>query len=214
MNSRRRYLVVAILVLAIAAVLVTPSARSPILLGVGQTLIAEDAPAIEPVDAIVVAVDAGVAGLLEAADLVHGGVATRVATFVGPPRTVDLELLARGVPIEDREAEYRRTLNALGVASVIPIPRVTGTEDQGRVLPVWCEERGLRSVLVVTTWHHSRRLQRVLERAMAGHETTVSIRIARHTEFDPDSWWQERDGARTVITEIQKLMLDFLRHPF
>ena len=49
---------------------------------------------------------------------------------------------------------------------------------------------------------------------MEGHQTVVKVRVARHSDFDPDRWWQDREGARTVITEIQKLVVDVGRHPF
>ncbi len=199
--------------LVVAGLLVTPSSRAPILLCFGRLLIADESPTAR-VDVVVVAVDAGAAGLLEAADLAHGGAATRVAAFAARPRRVELEFLARGVAFEDREALYRRQLNALGVLSVIPIPRVAGTEDQGRVLPSWCDEHGWTSVMVVTSWHHSRRLQRVLKRAMEGHPTAVQVRVARYSDFDPDNWWQDRDGVRTVLVESQKLLIDLVRHPF
>jgi hypothetical protein len=40
------------------------------------------------------------------------------------------------------------------------------------------------------------------------------VRYTRWSPFDPDSWWQTRDGQRTQITESEKLLVDILRHPF
>jgi hypothetical protein len=154
---RRIALVISATLLAVAALLVASNTRVPILRGAGQLLIADESP-VDRVDAVVVAIDAGTAGLLEAADLVHGGVTARVATFVSAPGRADLELLARGVPFEDMEAKYRRQLYALGVASVVPIP-------------------------MVTNWRHSRRVKRVLERAMEGHPTKVTVRVVRHSRL-------------------------------
>ena len=213
MKLRRSFVVLPAIFLVVAGVLVHPSTRIPILRGIGYLLVAADSP-VERVDVVVVAIDAGAAGLLEAADLVRSGVADRVATFVSPPGRVDLELIARGVEVQDLGAKYRQQLRALGVASVISMPRVAGTEDQGRVFPDWCDEHEFRSVLVVTSWDHSRRVQRVLERAMKGHPTVTVVRAAKYSEFSPDSWWQDRDGIRTVIVELQKLIFDFARHPF
>jgi hypothetical protein len=95
---------------------------------------------------------------------------------------------------------------------IVPVP-VAGTEDQARVLPPWCDERGFRSVVVVTETDHSRRLRRALRRSMKGHRTAVAVRASRYSEFDPDRWWQTRSGARTGIVELQKLLLDVVRHP-
>ncbi len=32
--------------------------------------------------------------------------------------------------------------------------------------------------------------------------------------FAPDKWWKSRGGIRTEIVEGEKLLLDFIRHPF
>ncbi len=48
---------------------------------------------------------------------------------------------------------------------------------------------------------------------MKGHQTRVTVRPARHSAFDPDRWWETRDGVRTEIIELQKLLLDVIRYP-
>jgi hypothetical protein len=186
--------------------------REPILRGAGGALVADDA--LAPADIIVVATGAGPAGVLEAADLVASGVAPRVAVFADPPDPVDREFLRRGVPYEDGAARSVRQLQSLGVTSIERIPRaVAGSEDEGLVLPGWCDERRFRAVIVVSTSDHSRRLRRVLRRAMAGHGAIVTVRSTRYSRFDPDRWWETRDGIRTQAIEMQKLLLDFARHP-
>jgi len=191
-----------------------PAIRTPILRALGQALVADDAPA--PADMIVVATGADGAGVLEAADLVHSGVSTRVAVFADPPDPiVDREFIRRGVPYEDWAARSIQQFHGLGVNMVEVIPRaVAGTDDEGRVLPGWCDQRGLRSVVVVTTSDHSRRLRRVLRRSMGVRPTRVIVRSARFSPFDPDRWWQTSDTKRIGIIELQKLLLDVLLHPF
>ena len=186
--------------------------RRAVLRAVGGALVANEH--VEPADVIVVAQDADGAGVLEAADLFHSGVAMRVAVFADPPGTVDRELIRRGIPYEDVAARSVRQLRALGVDTIDQIPRSeAGTENEGRVLPDWCDEHGFRSIVVVSTSDHSRRLRRVLHRSMKGHRTRVAVRSARYSEFDPDRWWESRGGIRTEIEEFEKLLLDAVRHP-
>jgi len=169
---------------------------------------------VEAADVIVLSSNADFGGMLEVADLVHGGVATRVAVFADPPDAVDLEFIRRGLPYEDTGARAVRQLKALGVNTIEQIPRnVPGTEDIGRVLPDWCDQQGFRSVVVVSTSDHSRRLRRVLHRSMQGHRTKVTVRSARYSVFDPDRWWESHEGTRTEIEESEKLLLDVMRHP-
>jgi len=214
MIARRGRWAAILLVVALsgAAVFSISAIRRPILRAAGWALVLNEH--VEPADVIVVASDADGAGVLEAADLVHSGVTTRVAVFADPPDAVDREFIRRGVPYEDAAARSFRRLRALGVDTIDYIPKnVAGTEDEGRALPDWCDLHGFRSVVVVSSADHSRRLRRVFHRSMKGHQTRVTVRFARYLVFDPDRWWESHDGIRTEIEELEKLLLDVLRHP-
>jgi hypothetical protein len=180
---------------------------------VGWALVVNEA--VDHADIIVVALAADGAGVLEAADLVHNGVATRVAVFAHTAdAAVEGEFSRRGIRYEDAAERSVRQLRALGVETVGPIPRyVVGSEDEGPVLADWCDQYGFRSVVVVSTSDHSRRLRRVFHRSMKGHQTRVTIRSARYSRFDPERWWETRDGIRIEIEELEKLLLDVVRHP-
>jgi uncharacterized SAM-binding protein YcdF (DUF218 family) len=192
-------------------VAVVPATRRAVLQAAGRALVAADEAA--RADAIVLAGEPA-ACALEVADLVHAGVASRVAVLA-PVEDPGLarEFARRGVDYEDAARLSVRLLGGLGVEGVETIPdRVEGTEDQGRVLPRWCDRRHVRSVIVVTDQDHSRRLRRVLRRTMSGR-TSVSVRGSRYSSFDPDHWWMTREGTRTGVIELQKLLLDLVRHP-
>jgi hypothetical protein len=200
---------------AVAAVIVLaiPTVNLSLLRALGSVLVNDDP--IEPVDVIVIATGADGAGVLEAADLIHRGVSSKVAVFSDPPDAVDNEFIRRGVQYFNETEVNVRHLRALGVASILVIPRtVAGTEDEGRVLPDWSDQEGWRSIIVVGMPDHSRRMRRVLSRAMRNHSTRVMIRSSRYAPFDPGQWWQSRDGTRTEIIELEKLILDIARHPF
>jgi hypothetical protein len=206
-------IVVVILLLGIGAFSVS-ALRRPILRAAGWALVSDER--VATADVVVLESNGDFAGMLEVADLVHSGVATRVAILDDPADTVDLEYIRRGVPYEDVAVRAVRQLRALGVVDTIEqIPKhVDGTEDVSRVLPGWCDLKGIRSVVVVTTTDHSRRLRRLLDRTMKGHQTRVAVCAGRYSDFNPDRWWESHDGVRTEIVEFQKLMLDIVRHPF
>jgi hypothetical protein len=186
--------------------------RGPLLRAAGSALLAEDS--ISRADVIVVAIDSGAAGVLEASDLFHNGISSRVAIFVEEPDAVDKEFIRRGFHYEDQSQVWVRMLETLGVTQVERIPMAaSGTESEGRLLPEWCMNRRYQSVIVVTAADHSRRVRRVLTRAVQGRGITVIVRRARFSSFNPDVWWQTRDGLRVGIVEWEKLLLDFLRHP-
>jgi len=66
---------------------------------------------------------------------------------------------------------------------------------------------------VVSSPDHSRRLRRVMARAMKGHPARVLVHPTRYSQYDAATWWQTRLGRRTALIELQKLLLDAVRHP-
>jgi hypothetical protein len=185
--------------------------RAPLLRSLGRMLVAEDP--VTPADAIVLTVDVGPAGVLEAADLVRSGIATRVAVFGDPLNAVDLEFARRGHKLEQKSATWVRMLAHLGIPDAEQIPLTqTGTQAESEVLPVWCETNGVASVVVIATPDHSRRVRRTLRRTMKGHQVRVMVRPTRVATFSPESWWQTRDRQRVGLVELQKLLVDVVRH--
>jgi hypothetical protein len=211
-RGRLACIAVFVVLMGVASVAV-PVIRRAILRAAGWTLVASDP--VTHADVIVVAVDADGAGALETADLVHNGVAPRVAVFEDTPdTTVEQEFIHRGLLYEGVGARSFRQLQALGVKNVERVPGyVTGSEDEGPALAAWCDQNHFRSVVVVTTSDHSRRLRRSLHRSMQNHHTVVMVRPARYSDFDPDNWWESHGGTRTELEESEKLLVDIVQHP-
>ena len=202
-----------VVALAAAAIVAVPSVREPVLRAAGRVLVVDEP--VAPADIIVISPDSGGAGALQAADLVHSGIATRVAVFTDPPSGEDLEFIRRGLPYEDLAARQIRQLGWLGVTDVVQIPRdEAGSEGEGQVLAPWCDQHEIRSVVFVAARDHSRRIRRVLNRDMKGHPTRVTVQAERYSGFDPDRWWETRTGIRIEIIELEKLVLDVVLHPF
>jgi hypothetical protein len=212
--SHKRGIGILIAVALVCAICLGVAAiRQAILRAAGSALVVNDP--IGSADAIVLALATDEPGVLETDDLVHNGVASRVAVFVDyPDSVVAREFARRGADYEDDAGRSIRQLYALGIGNAERIPTfVAGSEDEGPTLAEWCEQRGYNSVVVVTTTDHSRRLRRVLRRAMQGHKAKVMVRATRYSQFDADRWWKSRYGVRIEIEEMEKLMLDVARHP-
>jgi hypothetical protein len=208
-HPRRTRIAAAVVAAVFAATFVL---HVPLLRGVGHALVVTEP--IANVDIVVVAADAGGAGVLEAADLVRDSVAPRVAVVGEPPRLEDLEFARRGLPDTDAAAVKLRQLALLGIADVELIAAGdSGTHADSDALRTWCERSRYGSVIVVVNADHSRRMKRIVERSIKGRPTRVIIRSSRYSAFDPDHWWQTRDGIRTTIIEWQKLALDVILHP-
>jgi hypothetical protein len=214
MNLRWRQLQLSglIVLVGVLAAVAVPVIRSSMLRAAGRALVVDEP--VESVDVIVLPQWAGAAGAIDASDLVHKRIAGLVAVLAEPPKPAERELARRGVPYTSENVDLVHLLQALGVANVELIPEpAAGTEGEGQALVAWCGRRQFRSILIVSSPDHSRRVRRVLHRSLQGQPTKVMIRSARYSAFAPDSWWTTRDGARTGIVEFQKLLLDVLLHP-
>jgi hypothetical protein len=201
-----------VVALALATVATVPSIRVAVLGAAGRALVVNEP--VGPADIIVLSLDSGGAGALEAADLARSGIAKQVAVFTDPPSGEDWEFIRRGLPYEDESARQIRQLRSLGVTDILQISRFEpGTEGEGQVLPAWCDQHDFQAVVFVSARDHSRRTQRVLDRVMRTHATRVTVRPAHYSSFDPNRWWETRTGVRTEIIELQKLLFDFVLHP-
>lgn len=210
-TTRRRdgtKVALAILLIVAASIYFLQPVRQSILWAAGRVLTAADP--VEPVDAIVLPYH-DYASLLEAADLAHSGVATRVAVFADPPDSIDREFIRRGLPYEDLGARDLRRLQALGVKNVEQIPKQAAESNNlGPTLADWCDQHRYHSILVISD---SRLDRRVLHRVMKGHQTRIIMAGTRYSQFHPGRWWQTHGGIRTEIEESEKLLVDILRHP-
>src|SRR2546421_10354748 len=133
-NMPRRLTWIVVTAFAAAATISAAFYWKPVLRSVGWALVGNEP--VAPADTIVISLDSGGAGALEAADLVQSGIAKRVAVFVDSPGGHDLEFIRRGLSYEDWGETHIRQLRSLGVTDVMQIPPiVAGIEGQGQVLP-------------------------------------------------------------------------------
>jgi predicted protein tyrosine phosphatase len=206
--SRLRNVVVAVALLAVVATL-----REPLLRSAGRALVVNEELASS--DVVVVPEWSHAAGALEAADLVHNGLASRVVVLLDAPDAAETELVRRGLQSPTQASWLVSLLNQLNVQQVESITDSgNGTEAESRALPEFCERHQWRSIIVVSLPDHARRLRRLLRRSMRGRPIRVIVRASRYSSFDPDSWWRTRSGIRTQLQESEKLLLDLALHPF
>src|SRR5512132_377289 len=107
--------------LAAFAIVAVRSYREPVLRAAGWALVVNEP--VASADIIVLSLDSGGAGTLEAADLVQSGISKRVAVFMDPPSLQDHEFIRRGLPYEDEGARQIRQLRSLGVTDIVRISR-------------------------------------------------------------------------------------------
>jgi len=102
------------------------------------------------------------------------------------------------------ETEFSLPLAAsLGVpkADILAVPNTTRFIDQeAELLVAVLAGRGFRTVYVVTANYQSRRARRLFRQA-AGGRLRVLVYPATDDWFNPDRWWQSREGRKVFLME-------------
>ena len=102
------------------------------------------------------------------------------------------------------ETEFSSPLAiSLGIpqADILAVPNTTRFIDQeAELLVAVLAGRGFRTVYVVTANYQSRRARRLFRQA-AGGRLRVLVYPATDDWFNPDRWWQSREGRKVFLME-------------
>lgn len=172
--------------------------------GVGRWLVVEDP--IGKTRAIAVLSGGMPVRVLEAAKLYRQGYAPEV--WLNRTSEPGASLKAMGIPFEGEEVYSARVLVHEGVPAgaihVLKTP-IVNTADEMRVISEALEQESDRSVILVTTKPHTRRV-RLLWRKLAPSDCRAIVRAATDDPFDPRHWWRSTGDALDVVREVLGLM--------
>ncbi len=211
MRARTRLVVVVVTLVAIVAAV--PGLRHGVLVRVGRMLTTSDAPAADA-DLLAVDVDSGLAGAVEVSDLYRAHPSPAVATFVLRSSPIDRTLRERRIVLPDVVADV---LEQLGIPrhaiARFPVEEL-GTTGTTAALAAWSRANPTGRVNVVVNPTHGRRYRRALLRAWPAERPTPHVVVTPYALFRADDWWQSRTTLREGLVEIEKLMLDYVTHPW
>jgi uncharacterized SAM-binding protein YcdF (DUF218 family) len=166
--------------------------RVPLLRAAGAYWVRSDAP--ERADAILVLGNDDVAGdrARRAADLYRAGWAPVVVAsgrFLRPyfsvAELIERDLARDGVPAR----------------AIVAFPQhATHTLAEAIALRGFCQSRGWRRVLVVTSNYHTRRT-RYIFRKLFPPAIEVLVIAAPDQNYDPDAWWRSRESVKIFFLE-------------
>lgn len=172
--------------------------------GVGRWLIVQDP--LAKARAIAVLTGGMPVRAVEAAKLYRQGYAPEVWLTHSSEPAGSLE--AMGIRYEGEEAYSTRVLIHEGVpATAIHVlePPIVNTADEMRVISAVLDREKDRSVILVTSKPHTRRV-RLLWRKLAPKECRAIVRAASEDPFDPRHWWRNTSDALDVVREVLGLM--------
>jgi hypothetical protein len=208
---REKRAIVVVAALAIAIVAIAPVRRAA-LRNAGLLLTASDDP--QPADFLVMDRESGAAGVLMLSDLYRAQPGVSVGVFDARATKPDAELARRGVVLPDPAREALVQLGVPAGAIVGIAAAEAGTTETTAALAEWARRQPGKRVLVVVGPSHGRRYRRALRRIWPDQQQPPLVVATPHAAFRADDWWQSRTTAREGLVELQKLALDFVRHPW
>jgi hypothetical protein len=210
---RRLLRTTAIAVVIGACALAVPPIRHAVLRSAGHALVASDDAG--PADLLVMDVESGAAGVLSLGDLHRGQPSATVGILVTEGTRADREFHRRGIVLPNLTLD---ALAQLGVPGdlIVRIPAGEGgTTETTAALGDWGRRNPGKRVLVVVGPSHGRRFRRALRRAWpADGRPAPRVVTTPYAMFRPEDWWQSRTTLREGLVELQKLALDYARHPW
>ena len=206
--TRRAVRIALIALLALAALAAV--AHRPLLRATGQALVVDEPR--ERADAIVVVAGSTPSREETAAGLFREGWAPRVLVsrqFV--PERVQ-RLIDMGVRRLDFQGESVASLEKYGVPrdAIVTLDQpVEITETELRAVVAAVRDRGWRSVILVTTAQHARRVQLIWRRESGG---AIEGRLAPVPDecASGDAWWRRRRCSESVLHEYLGLLALYL----
>jgi len=150
---------------------------------------------------------------IDAADLVAQHQFSSIVVLKAASTPVAEELVRRGVTLE---SPVIATLRQLGVppGKIIMLDAGEGgTTESTTALAAWVRQHPCR-MLVIIGAAHSRRYHRALLRVWPAAAPPPRVAYPRRTLFRADDWWTSRRSVREGILEFEKLVWDYVTHPF
>jgi uncharacterized SAM-binding protein YcdF (DUF218 family) len=174
--------------------------RFSLMRAAGEWLVVGDA--LQPSNAIIVLSGDDVDGdrAARAAQLYKGGWAPAVVASGAEIRTY----------LSEAEVEMRDlTADGVPAKAIIPLrQQALYTLEESRDLLRLCQTEHWTRVIVVTSNFHTRRA-RYIFRHVFPPSIEVRVTPSADVSFDPDHWWQTRQGTKTFARETAALCVAF-----
>ena len=194
----------------VAALVLLYVLRAPILTGMADVLIVDDAP--RPADIIFVLNGEVNTRPYRAGELMQQCLAGRIVIA----RVEDDRAVLDGLYPNETDVSLHVLAEAGVAADKITVLRrpggVTSTFDEANALRSYVQEQNVRSVLLVTSSFHARRARWIMTRQLAGLPVRLIVVAVPDYEYGPTNWWHYERGLLGLVDEYVKLVYYHLKY--
>ncbi|MFZ5648660.1 MAG: YdcF family protein [Bacillota bacterium] len=193
---RKRLLIILIV---LASILVTSSYW---LSALGHCLVVDETP--QKSDAIVILGGETVPRVAKGAELFREGYSNQI-------------IMAGGGRLTSRYAEADLMLfeaEDLGVprTSVILERNSESTYENAVFVKRIVQEKGIKSILLVTSNYHTRRARHIFSKVFEGTGVKITTVSAEDPKFSPSSWWKTHEGQQKALVELASMVIYWIKY--
>jgi hypothetical protein len=188
--------------------------HGPMLIIMGKYLVVKHIP--EKSDLIVCLTGSNVEMGLATADAYKMDLAPQI--FIareGPPDGASV-LMERGINYPENKDLLLMLLKGLRVprdALILGDESVGGLFEEAELVRKVVEERGYRSIIVITSPTRSRRAWLTFRKVFRGNENiNILVTPSNYSNFNPEDWWKKRPYSEEVVGEYVKLIFNALKY--
>lgn len=208
-STTRRRARLRLAVFSIVAVVAVALAVRPLLGAAGAFLVVSDP--VQPAEAIAVLMGSA-DRTLDGVELYRAGYAPRLILTKGDPPDGFAALARAGFRLPETHELNVQIALELGVppdAITVVGERASNTRQETRLISATLHALGLRSVIIVTSPHHTRRTSIIL-REVLGSDVRYMVHPSRYDDFNPRGWWRSPRQTWNVMSEYEKLLYYYL----
>jgi len=188
--------------------------HAPILTGMGKFLVVAHSP--QKSDLIVCLTGSNVERGLATADAYEMGFAPRIFLARETPPDGVAVLMERDLNYPENKDLLLMLLKGLGVPRdtlLISDQSVGSLFEEAELVRKVVDERGYRSIIVITSPTHSRRVWLTFRKVFKGDEDIrILVTPSTYSNFKPEDWWKKGSYSQKVVTEYGKLIFNSLKY--
>ena len=201
-----------LLVVLATATIFAVALHQPLLSALGN-LVVYESEEFDHADAAVVLCGVVPGRALQAADLLLESKADRaILTREQLPSPYE-RLEELGVDYSEQHEINQAVLLKLGVDAgrihILP-EKSSSTWEDALAFRRYLNQYPLESIVITTCQFHSYRAQLNFERALEGTGVQVYSAPSKYCEFNPDTWWKDREQVKKLYVELASLTAFFL----
>jgi uncharacterized SAM-binding protein YcdF (DUF218 family) len=134
-------------------------------------------------------------------------------TLVCTGENIPHDFKALGLNMLESEITEKNMLNqGVPKEQILLVKKGTSTKEEADEILAFCESRNVKSIIVLSTDFHTRRIKQVFKKKFEKEGIEVVVRAAPSSKYDALNWWKSEDGLIALNNEYIKQLYYLVKH--